>query len=216
MSLEIKTRGDRAVQDITADDEFRNVEVKMEQRLDIACGKRLQSGWMGLDITDNVPVPEGSKFIKHDVLTFPWPIEKSSIYEARCSHFVEHIPHVLYGYPQWKNGLVLFMEEVYRVLMPFGIVTIECPYYSSQRAYQDPTHCRSITENTFRYFDPQWMTEIEMDHYGIATDFEVITTKLILDPDYEARNKAAQQYATKYVLNAVQDIQIVLRKRGNR
>lgn len=214
MPLEIKTRGDVSRQDITADSDFRDMPVKMEQRLDIACGQRLQPGWTGIDIVDGVKVPEDSKYIQSDVLAFPWPIADKSIYEAQCSHFVEHIPHQLDGLPKTKNGLVAFMEEVYRVLMPQGIITIECPYYSSQRAHQDPTHCRSITENTFRYFDPQWIAEIGMDHYGIKTDFEVLTIKLILDPEYEARNKAAQQFAVKYVLNAVQDIQIVLRKRG--
>jgi predicted SAM-dependent methyltransferase len=214
MPLEIKTRGDVAAQDITADDDFHDIPIKMEQRLDIACGQRLQPGWTGLDIVDLEKVQEDSKYIKYDVLTFPWPIADKSIYEARCSHFVEHIPHRLDGISKYKDGLVAFMEEVYRVLMPQGIFTIDAPYYSSQRAHQDPTHCRSITENTFRYFDPKWMAEIGMDHYGIQTDFEVLTIKLILDPEYEAKNKTAQQYAVKYVMNSVQDIQIVLRKRG--
>lgn len=215
MALEVRTRGEVARQDITADGDFHEIPRTISERLDIACGQTLQTGWTGLDITDpkEVPIPDGSKYIQHDVLTFPWPIESNSIYEARCSHFVEHIPHQLLGYPQWKNGLILFMEEVYRVLMPQGIITIMCPYYSSQRAHQDPTHCRSITENTFRYFDPKWMADIGMNHYGIKTDFEVVSTQMILDPDYESRNSATQQYAVKYVLNAVQDIHITLRKR---
>jgi predicted SAM-dependent methyltransferase len=214
MPLEIKTRGDVAAQDITADDDFHNIPIKMEQRLDIACGQRLQSGWVGMDIVDLKNTPEESKYIKHDVLSFPWPIADKSIYEARCSHFVEHVPHQLEGISKYKDGLVAFMEEVHRVLMPQGIIVIDAPYYSSQRAHQDPTHCRSITENTFRYFDPQWMAEIGMDHYGIQTDFEILTIKLILDPEYESKSKTAQQYAVKYVINSVQDIQIVLRKRG--
>lgn len=214
MALEIRTRGDIAAQSITADSDFEvNREAySVDQRLDIGCGQRLRAGWTGIDIADIKNVPEESRFIKHDILSFPWPIESGSIYEAYCSHVVEHIPHYIPRYPITKDGLVLFMEEVYRILQPHGIITIECPYYSSQRAHQDPTHCRSITENTFKYFSKEWMKSIGMDHYDIAANFEIVSTKLILDPDYDSRSSAAQQYAIKYVLNSVQDICVVLRK----
>jgi predicted SAM-dependent methyltransferase len=216
MPLEIRTQGEEARQDITADESFSDIKLNVDQRLDIGCGQRLEKGWTGIDIVDekDAKVPEESKYIKHDILSFPWPIENNSIYEAKCSHVVEHIPHYVPGYPIHKNGLIMFMEEVYRILMVQGIFIIDCPYYSSQRMHQDPTHVRSITENTFRYFDPKWMAEIGMDHYGIKTNFEILSTKLILDPDFEPKNRAAQMYSIKYVLNAVQDIHIVLRKRG--
>ena len=216
MALEIRTLGESATQDITADSDFAEMPIIMEQRLDIACGQQLQTGWMGLDIADGLIAPDGAKYIHHDVLSFPWPIENNSIYEARCSHFVEHIPHQLDGSSKTRNGLVLFMEELYRVMMPQGIVTIMAPYYSSQRAWQDPTHVRGITENTFKYFDKQWLESLGMGHYGINTDFEVLTTKMILDPEYESRNEAAKQNAIKHFINVVLDIHIVLRKRGVR
>jgi hypothetical protein len=213
MSLEIRSVGQSATQDITADTDFSNMPITMEQRLDIACGQALQTGWIGMDIAD-IEAPVGAKYIKHDVLSFPWPIEDESIYEARCSHFVEHIPHQLEGCDKHKNGLVIFMEEIHRVLMDQGIVTIACPYYSSQRAWQDPTHVRGITENTFKYFDPQWAKTIGMDHYNIKTNFEVLTTKMILDPSCEGRNPTAQQYMMKHFMNVVMDIHVVLRKRS--
>lgn len=212
MSLEIRTQGEHAAQEITADTDFTEMPIAMEQRLDIACGQQLQTGWTGLDIA-NVSAPEGAKYINHDVLSFPWPIADNSIYEARCSHFVEHIPHQLDGSSKTRNGLVLFMEEVYRVMMPQGIVTIMAPYYSSQRAWQDPTHIRGITENTFRYFDKKWLVSLGMGHYEIATDFEVLTTKMILDPEYESKNESAKQNAIRHFINVVLDIHIVLRKR---
>jgi hypothetical protein len=166
-----------------------------------------------MDIAE-VVVPAGSKYIKHDVLSFPWPIEDNSVYEARCSHFVEHIPHQIEGYNKYKNGMILFMEELYRVLMPQGFVTITCPYYSSERAWQDPTHVRAITKETFKYFDPKWLEAIGMDHYDIKTDFEVVTTKMIMDPSCEARSESARQMMMKHFGNVVADIQVILRKRG--
>ena len=214
MSLEIRTLGEHASQDITVDEDFREIPIKMEQRLDIACGQQLQPGWTGMDIADIIlPLGVKANYINHNVLEFPWPIESNSIYEARCSHFVEHIPHQLEGSNMMRNGLVLFMEELYRVMMPQGIVTIMAPYYSSQRAWQDPTHIRGITENTFRYFDKKWLESLGMGHYNIKADFEVLTTKMILDPEYESKNESAKQNAIRHFINVVLDIHIVLRKR---
>jgi len=189
----------------------------MGTSLDIACGQRLQLGWTGLDIAEKskVNIPEGAVYIEHDVLSFPWPIASGSVSEARCIHFVEHIPHQIYGSNnRSKDGLVLFMEEVYRVLTEQGMITIEGPYYSSQRAHQDFTHCRSLTENTFQYFDPRWMALMSMSHYDIQTDFEVVSTVLVLETGYELKSEEEKQRAMKHEINAVSDIHVVLRKRG--
>ena len=212
MSLEIRTLGERASQHITADSDVTEVTHMVSERLDIACGLTLQPGWTGMDVAD-VKCPEGAKYIHHNVLSFPWPFEDNSIYEARCPHFVEHIPHTLVGSDPLKNGLVLFMEELYRVMMPQGIVNIMCPYWTSQRAWQDPTHVRAITENTFKYFDPQWAASIGVGQYGFKTDFEILTTQLILEPEYEAKSEAAKQNAIRHFVNVVMDLNITMRKR---
>lgn len=186
-------------------------------KLNIACGQRLQEGWTGLDIAEKhkVVVPVGAAYVECNVLKFPWPIANESVSEAYCSHFVEHIPHQLYTDYSYgtKNGLVQFMEEVYRVLEQNGTIKIECPYYSSQRAHQDPTHMRSITENTFRYFDREWLAANGMGHYDINTDFEVMSTVLYLDSEYDLKGDEEKQKAIKHEINAVSDICIVLRKK---
>lgn len=186
-------------------------------KLNIACGQGLQAGWTGFDIVgkEKVAVPEGAEYIQHNVLTFPWPIASGSVDEAECSHFVEHIPHQVhwFGYPLEKDGLFMFMEEVYRVLRPEGTITITCPYYLSQRAVQDPTHCRGISENTFMYFDPKWMESMAMSHYGVKTDFEVTTVQMIMDEAFINGTKEEKDYARKHIPNAVHDICVVLKKR---
>lgn len=184
-------------------------------KLNIACGQRLQPGWTGLDIAEKekVVVPEGAAYVECNVLSFPWPIASNSVSEAFSSHFVEHIPHQLIDSGSYKNGLIQFMEEVYRVLESNGTIRIECPYYSSQRAHQDPTHCRSITENTFRYFDREWLAANGMSHYDIKTDFEVVSTTLLLDEQYESYSEVEKQHLIKHTINSVLDIYVVLRKK---
>lgn len=182
-------------------------------KLDIACGQRLQAEWIGLDIApeENVYVEKGAKYIEHNVLKFPWPIASGSVDQARCSHFVEHIPHKIEGCE--KDGLIAFMEEVYRVLKPEGVIVITCPYYLSQRAHQDPTHCRSITEMTFWYFSSKWMKAMAMSHYGIRTNFEVVQTHMVVDDDFLMKTNEEKEYARKHIPNAVSDIIVTLVKR---
>lgn len=180
MALEIRTVGEHAAQEITADKDFSEIPITMEQRLDIACGQQLQPGWTGMDIADII-LPLGAKanYIHHNVLSFPWPIESNSIYEARCSHFVEHIPHQLEGSDITRNGLVLFMEELYRVMMPQGIVTIMAPYYSSQRAWQDPTHCFSDDTEILTRVGFKKITELKIGEEVLTRNIKTGETEIV-------------------------------------
>jgi len=44
------------------------------------------------------------------------------------------------------------MEDLYRILKPGGVLKITVPYYNSKGTFQDPTHKRFFTEETFLYF----------------------------------------------------------------
>ena len=205
MAVQSPTEMGHAVQKITADEDFhipsKSPMVDADQfiKLNLACGQQQREGWKGVD---RVAGPNVDYVV--DLLKYPWPFADNSIYEIGCSHFVEHL-----------TDLVSFMRECHRILQPLQTMTIVCPYYSSRRAWQDPTHVRAITEDTFRYFDPEWAKLIRVDHYmnDGSTGFEVINTIMMYNNEYESKGEEARMWALAHNINVVDDITVILRKR---
>lgn len=176
-----------------------------KKRLDIACGNNLQKGFIGIDI---VGKPESQAEIVHDLLTFPWPFEDNSIDETFCSHFLEHIPHGN-GY---NDPMFEFMDELYRVLKPGAGATFICPYYTSVRAFQDPTHQRFINEPMFNYFNEDWRKLNKLTHYPIKCNFEIIKLDHAIAEELNGKAQDAIAYQAMHMWNVVMDLQVTLRK----
>lgn len=186
-------------------------------KLDIACGQRkgpvvvvdnqlvLEDGWTGIDIA-----PIDGVDIVHDLNVYPWPIEDNSVDEAHCSHYVEHIPHDIPG--SNLDGLIAFMNELYRILKPGASVKIITPYYSSMRAFQDPTHRRYMCDASWLYFDQGWMKANGLDHYGITADFEFATSYSI-NQAWQGRSHEVVSDAVSKYFNVVDDMIVNLKKR---
>ena len=204
MALEERNEFGKASQMITADDDFSFQRPKELLRVNIACGQVKDEGWIGIDSikTDKVD-------IVHDLFEFPWPLDDGSVYEFRCSHFVEHIPIQL---KDGSFGLHRFMEEVYRCLAPGGSIQIVAPYYTSIRAWQDPTHTRAITDVTFSYYSKKILEGMNVDHYAAKCNFSLINRTFLYEPEYEAYSHEAREYARKHYFNVVMDMMVTLRK----
>lgn len=185
-------------------------------RLSLACGDRKPEGFYGVDIVKT----ESADFVQ-DLLTFPWSqFPDNSVDEIECSHFVEHIPHG----DGYRDPFLQFFDEIYRILKPAefdpnnpnipisGIARIHTPYYSSVRAWWDPTHQRAISEQSFLYLNKQWRIDNKLDHYPVSCDFD-FTYGYILDPEWQNRSQEAQTFAIKHYINVVTDIQVQLVKR---
>jgi SAM-dependent methyltransferase len=188
-------------------------------KLDIACGARKADGFTGIDIVKVAGVD-----IKHNLLRFPWPIESNSVSEARCSHFVEHIPHQEFpgfapdrevlapmrwveSYNRWgfiRDTWFDFWEECHRVLVPNGEITVTTPYYSSRRADQDPTHERRIVEESYFYLDQRWL-EANACAYPFAASFEITKLNFLIHDDPKPGRDRDHD------LNVVADIEICLK-----
>jgi len=138
---------------------------KQKLKLDIACGKKTKDGFTGVDIW------EGAEIVA-DLEKFPWPFADNSVDEIYCSHYIEHTP-----------DLISFANELYRIMKVGAKAEIIAPYYSSIRAWQDPTHLRAISENTFLYFSKKWREINKLDHYPINVDFD-FECEFLLDKDY--------------------------------
>lgn len=133
-----------------------------------------------------------------------------------ASHVLEHI-----------TNLIPLMREIHRVLKPGGHLCLVSPYASSDDAWEDPTHVRAFTEQSFRYFDRRLYEKA--DHAGhypseIEFIFETVKTDLIPFPDtlLELRRETLELGATRaqanlevkrrFMRNVIKELQVVLRK----
>jgi len=167
-----------------------------QAKLDLACGDNKVEGYFGIDIAkiDGVDAVV-------DLTKFPWPIKTGSAEDIVCNHYVEHTP-----------DLIKFMDEVYRILKPEGKMKVVCPYYTSMRCWQDPTHLRAISEATFLYYNKQWRETNKLEHYNIKSDFDY-TYGYDIDPLWANRSDEARNFAIKHYSNVVNDIHVVLTRR---
>ena len=202
-----------------------------ELKLDLASGDNKLEGYKGIDISDCNSVD-----YVMDLQSFPWDIKSESAEEINCSHYIEHIKHDNVAldlakivnesndFAEFKkninndsfinsqDGLIKFINEVYRILKPGGKLRLVAPYYSSMRAFGDPTHVRYIADFSFYYFNKEWRDTNKLSHYGINCDFDItysyhITNEMTLKSE-EVRKKS---FAND--LNVIDDIIVELIKR---
>lgn len=186
-------------------------------KLSLACGGHKPEGFKGVDI-----VKTDSTDYVQDLLTFPWKqFADNSVDEIECSNFVEHIPHG----DSRHDPFFQFFDEIYRILKPAkfdpnnpniatqGVARIVCPYYSSIRAWQDPTHQRAISEASFLYLNKEWRIANKLDHYPVSCDFD-FSYGYIMSPEWQNRSQEAQTFAIQHYMNVVTDIQVQLIKRA--
>jgi len=164
------------------------VKEKSGIRLDIGCGANKNPGFVGIDM-----LPLKGVDIVHDLEVFPWPIDDEVVLTATASHVLEHInPH--------KGVFIDFMNEVWRVMKPYGQFAFVVPHASSPGYQQDPTHCNMLNETTMHYFDPDpekqglcgqlygfyrpkpW--KIEKQFFSYQGNLEVLLTKRPDDKTY--------------------------------
>lgn len=165
-------------------------------RLDLACGLNKQKGYIGVD---KVKTP-GTDIV-HDLETYPWPFPDNYADQVVISHYIEHV-----------QDLPKFMNELYRVMKKGSNAYILAPYYTSIRAWQDPTHVRPISEASFIYYNKAWRKKARLSHYDIKCDFD-FTYGLDFSPDWANRSEEAKDFAARHYNNVVQDIRVLLVKR---
>ena len=174
-------------------------------KFDLACGNNKQKGFIGVDITKIGTQAD----IEFNLLTFPWTFTKdNSVDEVFSSHFLEHIPHG----DGYHDPFFDFFNELYRILKPGGIAKFICPYYSSVRAIQDPTHMRSIGEPTFFYTSKKWRKINKLEHYPITCDFETIKIDHAVSEEMNGKAQDAIAYQAMHFWNVVQDVMVTLQK----
>lgn len=165
-------------------------------KLDLACGQNKRAGFKGVDLVAG----PGVDFV-WDLEKYPWePFKDNSIEEIHVSHYAEH-----------TLDLMKFMDEIWRIAAPEAKVTIIGPYYTSIRAWQDPTHTRVLSEATWLYYNKQWREINKLDHYPIKSDFAVDKILTFFNPPWDKKTEEARQFAQQHYWNVVSDILVELR-----
>lgn len=172
-------------------------------KVNLACGQTKEEGWVGVDVVRCPGVD-----IVHNLNRFPWPFKNGSVDEVFVSHYIEHVP---LDTPR-GDGLLLFFDELYRIMKVGAKATIIAPYYTSMRCWQDPTHRRAISEATFLYANANWRKQNKLDHYPIKADFE-FSYGYNMNQEWAARADESKTFAIKHYANAVADIHVTMTKK---
>ena len=147
-------------------------------KLNVGSGGKIMDGWVNVDAHPLLGVD-----VVHDLDRFPWPFSDNSADEIVASHVFEHV-----------RNPVEFVLECWRVLVPGGKLTVQCPHWTSENAFTDPTHVRFVTDRTFDY----WCEGTEL-HGPLGAQF--------LGDVYRFRKHNVRRYGG--------DIEFVLLKIGN-
>jgi hypothetical protein len=164
-------------------------------RFDLACGQNKQDGFIGIDVQKI----DGVDMV-FDLEEYPWPIEDDCAEELFCSHFVEH-----------TRDLCAFMDEAWRICRDGATVTLVHPYYTSIRAWQDPTHLRAINEVTWYYFSREWREQQKLDHYPLQCDFTVEAITAFFNEPWNLKSEEAKTFAQQHYFNVISDLTVVLK-----
>lgn len=165
-------------------------------KLDLACGINKKEGFTGVDICPGEGVD-----VVHDLESFPWPFEDNSVDEVSMMNYIEHV-----------KDLMGFMNELHRVMKSGAKCEVTAPYWSSIRAWQDPTHIRPINEATFLYYNKDWREREKLTQYPITADFDY-SYGFFFYPGWEHRSDEAKNFAVLHYNNVVSDIQVSLTKK---
>ena len=179
-------------------------------KLNLGSGNHPLPGYVNVDRS-------GTPDVLHDLETFPWPWETSSVEEIVLNHVLEHLGETTEKF----FGVV---KELYRVSAPGATIRIAVPHPRHDDFISDPTHVRTITPRGLGLFskakNEAWAgTSLANTPLGrqLDVDLEVVSVSNVLDEPWASRLKnneigpeelasAARQYN-----NVVKEIRMVVR-----
>ncbi len=111
-----------------------------------------------------------------------------------------------------RDALFAFFDECWRILVPDGWLHVVVPAHRSDRAFQDPTHRRFITAQTFAYMSEQWRRDTKLDHYNVNCNF-VGDCHPVIDSGLQLRYPETAQLKIQKEWNTVIDWTARLQKK---
>lgn len=105
-------------------------------KLHLGCGKNHLNGFVNIDKSEEVD-PD----LVLDLEEGKLPFANNSVEEIKVDQVLEHI-----------HNLIPLLNECHRVLTRNGVIQIAVPNAVFIQAFQDPTHVRFFTDQTFNYW----------------------------------------------------------------
>lgn len=163
-------------------------------KLNLGCGRNIMEGWVNIDGVASPGVDLVWNLDEQHMLRLPY--EDDSVDELLLSHVIEHLHYPL-----------PLMQELHRVAKPGAIITIRCPYGSSDDADEDPTHVRRMYRGSFGYFSQPYYWRAD---YGYRGDWEIDTLHLWVASRLGNKPAGDVQIAIERERNVVREIVCVL------
>ena len=152
-------------------------------KLNLGCGAKKQTGYVGIDQGDFRDIYPKDEFIMGDIFKILPKIKAGSIETIYSDQLLEHTP---------KDKFIPFMNECYRILKVGG--NFECTFppavtqdgMPNLEFYADPWHVNAMIPGTFSCFSEKFRQSMfdrfgaSYKGYGIKTDFETIEVKFVL------------------------------------
>lgn len=146
-------------------------------RLNLGCGQNHLEGFVNVDC-----MARANPDVLHDLETFPWPFEDSSVGEVVLNHVLEHLG------ADPKKFLGVF-SELFRVCKGGALVRIAVPDPRHENFLSDPTHVRPVTPQLLTLFSKKncasW-AKMGSANTPLAVyldvDFELREVKRIVEP----------------------------------
>jgi len=163
--------------------------------LNLGCGNDIIPGYLNLD-----SMPRAGVDIAFDLDscgTSQIPLRDSVIDGFYACHVMEHVRHTLQ-----------LMQELHRIAKPGAKMIIRVPYGSTNDSAEDPTHVRSLFENSFSYFSQPAYSRAD---YGYMGDWEVERVILVVSRTFEKLPAWVARSAIRRARNIVHEMIVHLR-----
>ena len=127
---------------------------RADMKLNLGCGFRRTEGYINIDKSTRCPAD------MHLDVSDGLPFEDGSIEEVRAFDFLEHIP---------IGKTIYVIEEIWRVLVPGGLLEHLTPSTDGRGAFQDPTHLSFWNRNSWFYY----CDDAHRNLYAIKAKFSI-------------------------------------------
>lgn len=151
-------------------------------KLNLGSGKNPQMGYINVD-------KYGEPDLRHDLESFPWPWQDSSVSEVVLNHTLEHLG-------QATHAFLKIIQELYRICRDQALIHIAVPHPRHDDFISDPTHVRVITPDTIHLFSKKKNREWIEGGFAnsplgiyLDVDFELKHVTQVMDPEWSDKLK---------------------------